>query len=87
MLIEGAFTPEQLAIIQAVYNAVVSEQWFSKSPEKKEQFARFVIKSFRLGLVCPDWLQVYCRVAAEQRFSETYRNTVQDDSRSQMEHG
>jgi len=77
MLFEGVYTPDQLAVMRAVYNAVVSEPWFSTSPEKKRQFASFVINSYRLGMVAPDRLQAYCRVAAEQRFSETHRNADQ----------
>ena len=60
--------PDQYAVIQSVYKDIVSQAWFSKSPEKQRKFAVSVINAYRGGLVGHDELRSYCWMSARRHF-------------------
>lgn len=41
--------PEQLAIIQKVYDDLVRETWFDDTPQNREDLAALVMHTFRSG--------------------------------------
>ena len=67
MLMSGAFTPQQLAIIQSVYRDIVSQTWFENSLEKQQQLAHFVIEAYRKGITEPEDLRTFCMTAGVVR--------------------
>jgi hypothetical protein len=46
----GILMPEEVALVQDVYSKISSEDWFTRSPERREQFAGFVIDLYRRGV-------------------------------------
>jgi len=71
----GVFRPEDIAIVRNVVDALTSEDWFSQKPEKRMDFARYVLKMYARGLVVPSRLEALCRLAAQRHFADdTFRN-------------
>ncbi len=68
-LIDGMFDDDDLAIMQRVFDSVTSEPWFTSHADKREEFAIYVMRLYRRGLVQPDRLEGVCRAAAKTKFA------------------
>jgi CheY-like chemotaxis protein len=64
------FQPEEIALMRSIYERIVENPWFSSSPEKRAEFARYVVQMYGRGMVVPGKLETLCMVAARRRFSE-----------------
>ncbi|MGV2186565.1 hypothetical protein [Rhizobium rhizogenes] len=63
------FTPDDLAIMREIFDRVSAEPWFTSEHDKREEFARYVVRMYARGLVLPDRLESMCRVVARKRFT------------------
>jgi CheY-like chemotaxis protein len=82
---QGIFAPDDLAVIQSVYNRVASEPWFSKGAVYRSRFASEVLDRYRSGSFEHQRFYELCRAAAWQRYRqvrsaiEGYRFLVVED--------
>ncbi len=65
----GAFTPDDISCIRNVFEEIVAQPWFSRSPERRQDFALYVINAYRRGLDRPDKLHAFCLEAAMECFA------------------
>jgi hypothetical protein len=65
----GAFTPDDVACIRSVFQEIIAEPWFSRSPQRQQDFALCVINAYRRGLDCPDRLRAVCLETAMENFA------------------
>ena len=66
---KGVFRPEQFEVVKQVYDAVTSEEWFTHSEKRREQFASYLLEAYRNGLTDPFELRTLSRAAARERFA------------------
>jgi hypothetical protein len=66
----GVLLPEELAIIERVYNSIAGEAWFTDDEEKRNAFAAFLIKSYHRGLIDPEKLFRFCSSVAKWKFNK-----------------
>jgi len=84
-LSHGVFAYADLQIIQAVYDQITSEPWFSNGSAYRAEFARYVLETYRHGVALPEQLEEVCRATACERFRlsksevEGYRFLVVED--------
>jgi CheY-like chemotaxis protein len=67
---KGVFQPEEIALMRSIYERIVGNEWFSSSPAKQAEFARYVVGMYGRGMVVPGKLETLCLVAARHRFSK-----------------
>lgn len=65
----GVFRPEQFDVVKQVFDAVTSEDWFTPSQKRREQFATYLLDAYQNGLTDPFELRTLGRAAARERFS------------------
>ena len=68
-LSHGIFEPQDLAVVQAVYDRVSEEPWFATAPEEQDDFAAYIVRMYARGLVLPDRLEALCRLSARRRYN------------------
>jgi hypothetical protein len=68
-LSDGVFRPNDLAVVQRVFENISGETWFSRDPDRRAAFARYMLKMYTRGLVVPEKLEALCRVAAQKHFA------------------
>lgn len=61
--------PQEMEVVQDVFNAVVREPWFLRTTSNDKEFAEFVLRAYRAGITDRDHLLIYCHEAAVLRFS------------------
>jgi len=66
----AALRPDELALIQRVFDRIVGEQWVSKEPDAREELARYVLKMYDRGLCVEEKLFDLCLAAARHKFSD-----------------
>jgi hypothetical protein len=66
---KGVFRPEQFNVVKQVFDSVTSEDWFTHSEKRREQFATYLLEAYRNGLTDPFELKTLSRAAARERFS------------------
>ncbi|MGQ3213033.1 hypothetical protein [Shinella sp.] len=44
-----AYQPDELGSLQAIFNEITGQDWFPRSPEIRESFARYLFSSFPNG--------------------------------------
>lgn len=64
----GILMPEQFDIVHQVFADISSEDWFTRSEERREQFAIFILDLYRSGVCDPHILSLRCRSYALVRF-------------------
>ncbi len=64
----GVLLPEELAIVESVYDTIAAEKWFTDDEAKRRSFAAYVIASYHRGLTDPSKLLRFCEIAAKRRF-------------------
>jgi hypothetical protein len=43
---KGAFQPEELKSLQAIYDHITSQPWFPRCPEARSSFAKYLFETF-----------------------------------------
>lgn len=64
----GVVTPDEFEMVQNVYSDIASQDWFTRSDERREQFAVLVLDLFRQGVIEREALLAQCRSIAEESF-------------------
>ena len=64
----GILVPTDFDIIHSIFSDIASEEWFTSSRERREQFAINVIDAYRQGLQDPAALAEHCRSLARERY-------------------
>jgi len=64
----GILTPEEFDVVQRVYSEISSEDWFTKSVDRREQFGAAVLDIYRSGVTNQHDLKLRCRSLALERF-------------------
>jgi len=62
----AVFERSEIDVVQSVFSRIVKEPWFSSGAVHREQFALYVLKMYKRGLVIPEALEALCRVAREK---------------------
>lgn len=62
-------TPDELGIVQRVFDAIVAEPWFDHAEGNDRRFAAWVLRAYREGVSDYDRLHRYCREVAAVNFS------------------
>jgi hypothetical protein len=65
----GVFEPEEFAIVLDIYKEIAAEPWFSRSPEKRQDFARYILNAYRTGREAVEQFRFNCFAAARMSFS------------------
>ncbi|RDJ03219.1 response regulator [Rhizobium grahamii] len=65
----GTFDGNDLAIMQAAFDRITAETWFTSQADQREKFARLIVGMYARGLVIPDRLESVCRALARKQFS------------------
>jgi hypothetical protein len=65
----GVFRPEEFEVVKQVFDSVTSEEWFSRSEKRREQFASYLLEAYQNGLTDPFELKTLSRAAAREIFS------------------
>lgn len=65
----GVFRPGEFDVVKQVFDSVTSEQWFTHSEKRREQFASFLLEAYQNGLTDPFELKTLSRAAARELFS------------------
>jgi hypothetical protein len=67
----GVILPEDFDhVVYGVFTAILREPWFTSCPGRREQFALFVLDSFRQGCWDAATLHQRCLKEAESRFGD-----------------
>lgn len=64
----GVLLPEELAVVEGVYDAVSARPWFTDDEQARQAFAAFVIESYHRGLTDREKLLDFCETAAMRKF-------------------
>lgn len=67
----SAVLPEQLTIIQRVFDDIVGETWFDDTPQNREDLAGLVLHTFQGGKIEEFALLEACHEQAQARFRRT----------------
>ncbi len=68
-LSHGILGSEDLKIVQDVFERVSSEPWFTLQDDQRDEFARYILRMYRRGVVIPEKLEALCLIAAKTHFS------------------
>ena len=66
--VTGILMPDEFAVVHGVYASIATEEWFTTSPRRREQFAASVIDIYREGVTNPSDLALRCKSLALQKF-------------------
>jgi hypothetical protein len=66
---DGILLPDEVAMIQRVFDRVVSAGKVSSDPVVRAEFAKFVFKTYRRGLCLEEQLYEICSIAARRKFA------------------
>lgn len=50
----GIFAPDELSTMKDVYEDIISQPWFSRDPEARKAFARYLLDAYPGGTYRPD---------------------------------
>jgi len=70
----GIFDPAEVKLLRKVYAEIASQWWFTSDRDRRTEFALYVLRMYRRGLVVPDRLEAVCRLAAQAHFSISNRS-------------
>lgn len=65
-----ALEPDELNLLQRVYERITPEPWVSRDPEVQERLARYILDMFQHGLCWENKLYEFCLVAARAKFAD-----------------
>jgi len=61
--------PDELQLVQNVFDQIANQPWFSRKIADREHFALYILQMYRRGLVVPEKLQAVCTLAAQKYYS------------------
>jgi hypothetical protein len=64
----GILLPADVNIVHRIYSQIAAEPWFTSDPDRREQFALFVLDAYRRGYTQPSVLSSHCRDIALREF-------------------
>lgn len=65
----GVIYPAEFVMLRSIYDEISSQPWFAAGTEARDEFARFMLTTYRRGMVDPEKLQQFCMTAAKRKFS------------------
>jgi hypothetical protein len=65
----GVFRPEEFELVKQVFDQITSEDWFTHSEKRREQFASLLLDAYQNGLTDPFELKTLSRAAARELFA------------------
>lgn len=66
----GIIMPEELSVVQRVFSNIASEDWFTSSADRRDQFAAYILDAYRNGVTDPYSLALQCRSRALVQFGQ-----------------
>lgn len=63
--------PEELTAVKAVYDDIVSQDWFSKTDEARSSFARYLIETYSIESIEPVRFRTIVESSARSHYSRT----------------
>ncbi|UVC09137.1 hypothetical protein IHQ71_00415 [Rhizobium sp. TH2] len=70
MTMQNHLTPDELAMVQRVYNEIVSQDWFHRTDENEEACAIDILHFFHQGMIVESILARICQSAAKEKYSK-----------------
>ena len=67
-LAPSVLQPDELKLVQGVFDRITSQRWFSQYPSRRADFARYVLTMYMLGPVFPEKLVSLCTLAARTHY-------------------
>jgi hypothetical protein len=64
----GILMPEDFGIIHRVFTDIVAEPWFTRSSERREQFAAEIVDAYRQGMTESAALTEHCWAIARRHY-------------------
>ncbi len=64
----GALLPEELELLQEIFDRIQNEIWFARSPDNQERFAQYILRIYRCGFISSEMLPTFCEKAARSYF-------------------
>jgi len=65
----GIMVPEELSVVQRAISDIASEDWFTNSGDRRDQFAAYIL-DYRNGVTDPHSLALQCRSRALVKFDQ-----------------
>lgn len=81
----GALLPEELELLQEVFDKIRTETWFDTSPENHERFAAYILRIYRCGFISSEMLPLFCEKAARSYFAMPGMGREPEINASQLE--
>ncbi|CUX68078.1 CheY-like receiver domain-containing protein (modular protein) [Agrobacterium tumefaciens str. Kerr 14] len=66
---ECVMQPDELRLVQIIFDRIAAQSWFSRKIADREQFALYILRMYRRGLVVPEKLEAVCTLAAQKYYS------------------
>lgn len=66
----GILHPDEFAVVQRVFSEIAAEDWFTSSPDRRNQFAAYILDAYRTGVTDPHNLALQCRSRALVKFGQ-----------------
>lgn len=73
-------TPEEIAILRDIVEAIAGEPWFIEDAQQRESFAREVLSMYQRGLTIPDKLHDLCELLAHKHYSVNSPSNAADQT-------
>jgi len=67
-LAPSVLQPDELKLVQGVFDRITSQRWFSQYPSRRADFARYVLTMYMRGPVFPEKLESLCTLAARTHY-------------------
>lgn len=64
----GILTPVEFQTIRTIYDGIASETWFTRSEERRQQFAAELLDAYHRGVTHPTELAIHAREIAALKF-------------------
>jgi len=62
------YDPDQIEMLQRVYESITAEPWFTNDPAKHDEFGSKVLEMYQRGMVIPDKLYLLCLLIAKNHY-------------------
>lgn len=60
------FEPDEVEMVQAVFDRITAQPWFCDEEPHRTEFARYMLQMYSRGLVWPDKLESFCTIGAKK---------------------
>lgn len=69
----GVLPPDELNLVQRVFQRIAKLEWVSQEPETQRRLAAHVLQVYGRGITDPEQLHATCLVAAKENFARGER--------------